>query len=295
MKLSKIDPLFQFLGAGALLLALATLVRPFGSDENTIRVDRATLEQYLVSGGGEEFAALAKSENGAVALDALTSSQRDELVRKYVEEQALYLEARAWGLDQDDLVIRRRLGQSLRFALRPEPPANPGDEVLLEFYAAHLDNYRLPAETSFDHIFYSTELRGQAAAEAAARLATQTPIRDWRATGDRFAYQRSYVGAGPAVIESQLGPDFAGTLAALPVDPDRWQGPVPSPTGFHVVRIWQRSQAETVGFEDARAAVLDDWQRNEQDIALDQAIATIVSKYDASIDDAVLAPGVNRP
>jgi len=279
LKLRQIDPLFQFLGTGALLVALSAVVRPFGSGEDSIRVDRAALEQYIASGGGEALAALARSTGGTPDLDALTAAQRRELADKYVEEQALYREARAWGLDESDLVIRRRLGQSMRFALRPAPKADPGDEVLRAFYLGHKGSYRSPAETSFDHIYFSSDVRGSADALNAARRFASSAIGDWRATGDRFAYQRSYVDAPPGMIESQLGKTFVAALARLPVDRSRWQGPVPSATGYHLVRINRRQDAALPPFEAVRAAVLVDWQRQSQDDELDGAVADIVRKY----------------
>ena len=284
MKLREIDPLFQFLGAGALLLVLSLLVRPWGSDEETIRVDRASLEQYLSAGGGEALAGLAKAQSGKVDLDALDAGQRDELVRRYVEEQALYREARAWGLEDNDLVIRRRLGQSLRFALRPAPQDDPGDEVLRAFYDRNRANYRAPAESSFDHVFFSAEKRGESGALASARAGRDGSLANWRAKGDRFAYQRSYTDAGPATVEAQLGEEFAGQLAQLPVAPERWQGPLRSAMGFHLVRLTRRRAAQTAPFEEARAAVLDDWQRQQQNAQLEESVGRIVDRYETQID-----------
>ena len=289
MKLHEIDPTLQFLAAGALLFGLSALFRPLADGEHAIRVDRPVLEQYLASGGGETLATLARSEAGTPDLAALTSGQRRELVRKYVEEQALYLEARSWGLGEGDLVIRRRLGQSLRFALRPGLASDPGDQVVRKFYAAHLKNYRKPAETSFDHVYFSSGIRGSAGAQAAARNAAGSMQADWRALGDRFAYQRSYANAGPAMIEAQMGTEFAEAIARLPVAPGRWQGPVATPTGYHLVRIIRRIDAETTPFEQVRPAVLDDWQRQTQADELDRSISAIVDKYRAHIDDDVLS------
>ncbi len=288
MTLRRIDPLFQFLGIGALLFAAAGLVRPYADDDRTIRVTRADLESYLASGGGESLAPVAKAGGGAPTLDRLNGEQRRALVRSYIEEQALYREARDWGLEDGDLVIRRRLGQSIRFALRPDIPADPGDAVLRNFYAAHADNYRRPVETSFDHVFFSSERRGEAQALADARALQRAGMSDWRASGDRFAYQRSYGDAGPSVIEGQLGESFRKALDRLPVDSARWQGPVASDAGYHLVRVAARSPARTAAFEDARPAVLDDWQRAEQTAQMDRAVDGVIGRYRTAIDPDVL-------
>lgn len=291
VNLRTIDPLFQFLAAGALLVGLSAIIRPLDGSADTIRVDHATLEQYIASGGGEALAPLARNPRGKPDLDALNTSQRRELVRKYVEEQALYLEARSWGLDEGDLVIRRRLGQSMRFALRPVARPDPGDGALRAFHAAHADNYRNPAEISFDHVFFSTASRGESPAMEAARNLAGQPMGDWRAQGDRFPYQRSYVDAGPGIITSQMGAEFAAEMARVPVDPARWQGPVRSSAGVHLVRVHRRRASGIAPFETVRAAVLDDWQRQSQDDELDRAVAKIMAKYRVSGSDAVLTDG----
>lgn len=294
MNLRRIDPLFQFLAIGALLFAAAGLVRPYADDDRTIRVTRADLESYLASGGGESLAPLARAGGGTPTLDRLNEEQRRALVRSYVEEQALYREARDWGLEDGDLVIRRRLGQSIRFALRPEVASDPGDAVLRRFYAAHAGKYRRPVETSFDHVFFSSERRGAAQALADAQAALRAGVSDWRAGGDRFAYQRSYRDAGPSVIEAQLGEGFRKALGQVPVAPERWEGPVASDAGYHLVRVSARSPARTTPFQDARPAVLDDWQRARQNADLERAVESVIGRYRTTVDADVLPEADTR-
>lgn len=288
MKLRRIDPLFQFLGIGALLFALAGLVRPFSNDDRTIRVTRADLESYLAAGGGESLAPVARAGDGTPTLDRLNEEQKRALVRSYVEEEALYREARDWGLEDGDLVIRRRLGQSIRFALRSEVAADPGDAVLRRFYVSHIDHYRTPVETSFEHVFFSSDQRGSTRGLADARAALHAGVDDWRATGDRFAYQRSYSDAGPSVINSQLGESFRKALDQLAVAPESWQGPIVSDSGYHLVRISARSRARTAPFTDARPAVLTDWQRAEQNAELERAVEGVIGRYRTAIDTDLL-------
>ncbi len=293
--LGRLDPLLQFLGVGLLLFLFSLWIRPFGDDEATIRVDRPTLEQYLAAGGGEALSSIARSEDGVPSLDALNADQTRQLVDNYVEEQALYREASSWGLGEGDLVIRRRLGQSLRYALRPELAADPGDDVLREYYRANQANYRSPTEISFDHIFFSIDRRGADAAREDAARAISSSVRDWRAMGDRFPYQRNYVNAGPATIGAQLGDTFADRIATLPVKPETWQGPLRSSTGFHAVRILRRSEAQIAPFEEVRQIVLDDWQRQQQGEGLERAVAQIVRGYDTSIgSDIPIEAGPTR-
>lgn len=286
--LSRIDPLFQFLGAGAVLLLAMGLTQPFGDEQGTIYVEREALEAYLAAGGGEALSTIAKA-GGEVSLENLDPQQRQLLVDRYIEEQALYREAKGWGLDENDIAIRRRLGQTLRFALRPEAAHDPGDDVLRAFYREHTGLYREVPEVSFDHVFFSAEKRGWDDALAAARVAASGRVNDWGAAGDRFFYQRTYVNADPAEIASHLGEDFSKALAELPVEPGNWQGPLRSTSGYHVIRMLRRSEASLPPFAKVRPIVLDDWLRADRDAALERAVGNIVSNYDTRIEDGILA------
>ena len=68
---------------------------------------------------------------------------REELrgmVTEYLKEELLAREARAMGLDEDDLVVRRRLAQKLEFLVQDTSRlAEPTDEELLRLYEANLD------------------------------------------------------------------------------------------------------------------------------------------------------------
>ncbi|WP_239806226.1 peptidyl-prolyl cis-trans isomerase [Croceicoccus hydrothermalis] len=284
-RLSKVDPLLLFLVVGVLIFVIAGIVDPRGSDgEETIVVDRATLERYLAAGGGEALAQVAQRADAPPSLDALSPEQRATLIDRYVEEQALYREAVAWGLDDGDIAIRRRLGQSLRFALRPDIAETPSQDTLRRYFRRHAARYREPETIGFDHVFYDAGRGGEDAALSRARAAGLPPA-DWLAAGERFAYQRSFVGAGPNRIASVMGDDFADRIAQLPTG--EWTGPVRSRLGWHYVRIVRRDAGSDPRYEDVREAVLDDWYRERRAAGMNAATRAVVARYDARIDDDI--------
>ena len=60
-----------------------------------------------------------------------TASEREGLIRDYIREEVYVREAIALGLDQDDMVIRRRLRQKLEFVSEDlTAPAEPTDGQL---------------------------------------------------------------------------------------------------------------------------------------------------------------------
>ena len=122
--------------------------------------------------------ASARQENGAGTVRITTSEvawladtwarqrqrppTREELrglVTEYLKEELLAREARAMGLDEDDLVVRRRLAQKLEFLVQDTSRlAEPTDEDLRRLYDANPDRNSKPRRAvSFTHVFFNRE------------------------------------------------------------------------------------------------------------------------------------------
>ena len=92
-----------------------------------------------------------------------TPEEFDGLIQQYIRETVLYREALTMGLNQHDMVIRRRLAQKLEYlakdlvALTP-----PTDEELLAYFAEHQDRYQQPALYTFTQVFIDPDKRGDA-------------------------------------------------------------------------------------------------------------------------------------
>lgn len=87
------------------------------------------------------------------------------------DDEALYREALALGLDRDDLIIRRLLIEKMRLLLQlGAGRERPSDAILQEFYAGVAEDYRQPARVSLWHVFLSSDRRGDALESDAADL-----------------------------------------------------------------------------------------------------------------------------
>jgi hypothetical protein len=89
-----------------------------------------------------------------------------------VAEDLLAREAKAMGLDKDDTIIRRRLGQKLRLLVEDtERLAEPADGDLRKFYLANLTSFQTGATVSFRQNYFNAERRRDAASDAKVALA----------------------------------------------------------------------------------------------------------------------------
>ena len=180
-----------------------------------------------------------------------TREEWEGLIRARVREEVYYREALALGLDKDDSIIRRRLQQKMEFVSDDiAAQAQPTDAELNAYLQAHPDKFRVEPRVTFRQVYLNPEKHGKSLARDAAQLlATVEPGRrqDRHLGAGRSAHARSRVHALPAGEVARLfGDKFAATLDGLP--PGRWQGPVESAYGVHLVFV-----SERIGRTDARA------------------------------------------
>ncbi|MCB9794758.1 MAG: peptidyl-prolyl cis-trans isomerase [Alphaproteobacteria bacterium] len=189
-------------------------------------------------------------------------------------EEALLAEAKELGLDEGDLIIRRRLLQKMRFLLAGQValPA-PDEDSLRAWHAAHLADYRRPVTLSFEHRFFSTERRGDAARADAA---------DPEAPGDSFPLGARFEQRPLPRLERELGAAFLAQVQALP--PERWSEPLPSTWGWHRVRLLARAEAWDPPFEAVRGQVEADWREAARAEALAAAEAALVREHAVVIE-----------
>ncbi len=199
------------------------------------------------------------------------------LVADYLKEELLAREARELGLDENDTIVRRRLAQKMEFLVQDTARTiEPTEAELRKLYETRAEQFQIPARVSFTQIFFKLEAAAQS---ALAKL----PGRD--IDGDRIMLEREYAGADEQTVTSLFGREFAGKVFTL--EPGQWQGPVGSGYGFHLVLVKEREPAKQRLFEDVRAQVLAEWQREQQTKANEQFFAALFKKYDVVVDDSV--------
>jgi hypothetical protein len=191
-----------------------------------------------------------------------TAGELTGLVEQEIDEEILYREAVALGLDRDDPVIRRRLAVKMDFVTDDLAALTSlTDEQLQAFLAEHPEKFSTEQVTSFAQVFVDRSRRGSGAAAEADRLLARLndPAGpDWRTLGDPLPLPAEYEAATAADVARLFGREFPGKLAALPVG--RWTGPVESGYGLHLVLVRNRAPGRTPPLSEVRDAVANEWQ-----------------------------------
>jgi hypothetical protein len=208
-------PLLHFLAGGAVLFWLvhrAFPATPGGPPTSPIVVTAAdvaqlrtayTRETGLQPTAADEAALIERAveeellfrEAVARGLDRNDRSVRNWLIEQMRvladdadgDEDDLYARARALELDRKDLVVRRILVQKMRLLASRAGEQDVTDDELRAFYAQHEAEYRLPERVSLWQVFFGSQRRGEDAQREAERLLAELRNRptDAAATGRR--------------------------------------------------------------------------------------------------------------
>ncbi|MCY4039987.1 MAG: peptidylprolyl isomerase [Gammaproteobacteria bacterium] len=287
------DPLLHVLLAGGFIYLLYAWTQPTPVDDDHIVVDESALASFIA-----KRAAMADMDAAGARLRAMREDDLDVLIKAFVREQALLREARRLGFDQEDYVMERRLVQRLEFALvsLAHLEARPSEEALRDFYAQHINLYKMPAHITFTHVYLNPRLRGENILEDAHRLLRKlreeaVDFADALRYGDQFLYHRNYVDRRYEDIADHFGADMATALFAGAPSLSTWSRPLTSTHGVHLVLVHALREAMTPPFETLRTTLARDYARERERTALDQAVQRIIDRQRVRIEVAADASG----
>lgn len=279
------EPLLHFLVLGGILFSIFGLTHHSAIDlssSKTITVDKEGLLNFL------QYRSKAfETDYFTQQLDAMSPEERKNLVDQYVEEEMLYREAKALGLEQGDYVIRQRLVQKMRYLIDDltEGGAAPSDAVLKDYLQKHKDIYMLDPSVTFTHVFVDASVHGdRVAKEMAEQLKTELNSRaagfnDAPRFGDRFPFLENYVERTLDYVTSHFGAEFVLQLAKVTPSEKRWSGPLRSMYGYHLVMLTSRTEASLPELDEIRAQVAEDWQRDRTQGARSQGLSRLAGEY----------------
>lgn len=263
------QPLVHFLVLGGLLFALQGT---FGQRAPATTASARSPDELLLA-----------------AARARGYQRSDPIVRKRLARNMRFLhpddrrsdaqladEALELGLDQGDLVVRRRLVQKMMLQAWDEADRRGVDPAELDAMLDRGDWPERPARVRISQVFLSRDRRGAALAEDARRLGASlkgvTPAESDR-FGDPFLHGTHLPDLTVRELDNLFGPGFGEALAAAPTG--AWSGPYASSYGLHWVWVHERTPAQRVSREEARAALLERVRLRHRDEAFHHLLAKL--------------------
>ena len=207
----------------------------------------------------------------------------DRLLENRVEEEVLYREALAMGLDKDDTIVRRRMAQKMKFLAEDVATASdPTDEELRQWFSEHSRLFALPGRISFKQVYFSPDQHGertqQVAETALVELAGQpidSPLTNQ--LGDSIMLQAYFGDRSVETLAQEFGPAFAQEVRKL--TPGSWQGPIESGLGWHLVYIDFLEPGRLPDFSEVEPEVRNAWLSEKKELAYREAYEEMRAKY----------------
>jgi hypothetical protein len=251
------EPLVHFVAIGAVLFAIdawrssdapqeappaaepAAPAPPTGRTPIVVDADRR-----------KRSAALAEQQLGR----APTPAEVDAELERWIDEEVLFREAVARGLERDDPVIHQRIAARMSYVLEqaiiiPEP----SDAELRPYFDKHRERWAVPSRIDFTHVFVA-DRADTARLDGFARVLASGAPPD--GLGDAFPGGRRYRGRKVADLAEAFGDEFVTGLATQPAG--TWQRRT-SRHGLHLVRVDKVETARDADFAAARLDVRKAW------------------------------------
>ena len=267
------EPLVHFLLIGALLFGVyAYTERGRGGVEQSKQIQLSL----------DDLAQLALLFQSQWRRDP-TPDEFARMIETKVQEEVLYREGLAMGLDKDDTIVKRRMAQKMQFLAEDVAAAHePSTAELKTWFEKNSDKFAQPPRVSFRHLYFSPDRRGARAhddaAGALAKLAGQPE--DSKLAGslaDPFMFQEYYRDRAPEFLGKEFGPQFA--LAVAKLSPGSWQGPIESGFGWHLVFVDTLIPGRVPAFEEIEPDVKTAWLAEQKALAWDKAYKDMRAKY----------------
>ena len=231
------EPLLHFLLLGALLFAVDHFLIGQADDPRSIVVGNEVTD---------EAKSLFRQSRGRDP----NAQELEALSRRWIDNEILYREGMALGVDQGDKMIRDRvIFKALMMVETGVKLPAVDDKTLREWFETQRAKYDEPARYDFQEAVLSGDTSEAAVRAFAQALNAGTP-------GDAKAGLRVFKGRPHENLVQSYGPGFAKALEETPVGD--WRA-LPTSDGLRVVRLDAVSSPKPASFEALRDVVLADW------------------------------------
>lgn len=251
------EPLFHFILIGAVLFGVDALIAGQADDPNRIELDAqvdAEAQQAFEAARGRKP----------------NSEELRALRQVWLDNEVLYREGLALGLDKGDKSIRERvIFKALSMVDSNTKRPEYDEKVVREWFEKHRSRYDIPQRFNFQEAVLSGEV-----SEATVR--SFVSALNAGATPDVQAGLRVFTDRPHATIVQSYGEEFAATLENSP--PGEWRA-LQTKTGWRAMRLESTVAAEPADFERLRGIVTQDWTDAVMSEQRSAAVGALAKKY----------------
>jgi hypothetical protein len=251
------EPLTHFVTLGALVFLLDHMLVTRAGDPHTIDVS-ADVNKELVQ-------IFAGSRNRPP-----TSEELKALQKVWLDNEVLYREGLANGLDKGDQMLRDRIiFKSLGMIETAVRVQAPDDDVLKAWFEQHRDKYDEVPRVSFEEAALSAPAEEAEVRAFVKALDAGTP-------SDAKAGLRVFKTRPVSSIDQTYGAGFAKLLQALPLN--SWTA-LQTRDGWRAIRVTELRPGVPADFAKLHATILADWKDANASDQRTAAVRELWKKY----------------
>jgi peptidyl-prolyl cis-trans isomerase C len=263
------QPLLHFLLMGGVIFTLhATIANPDQQTQNIV-VSPAQIQRM-----SELWSKTWGRQPG--------DSELQGLIQEHIKEEVYYREALKLGLDNNDIVIRRRLRQKMEFIVTPESLfESPSEQQLQDYLDSHAEQFSRSATFSYEQIYFGSEQTVELT-QALQQLRRGAEPSEVRQLGQQISLPSGQNDVADWQISKIFGSQFYAALNGLASG--QWDGPIKSGFGLHLVKITHKQQPAAPTLNEVRKDVSGRWADQQRKLTQQQALSAMLENYTVQID-----------
>ena len=240
---------------GLSIIALNTIQPTSGINEDVIIVNNKKLEVFY-------FNNLDPENPYNQDFNILSNKQINQLKKEFIQREVLAREAKRLGLDKIDSIISARLAQLGQQALVGEIIEFENIELseINNFFETNKSQYIEPETISFSHIFFNTKEQAKSQLFKIEKESDAKKLKNLiNSSGIVFPYQKNYSKKPFSFVVGHFGEMGATNLFSLQKDINKWQGPIRSSLGYHLVNVFNKTPMRQMVLDDILSEVKRDY------------------------------------
>ncbi len=223
-----------------------------------------------------------------------TEEELAGLIEERIRDELASREAVKMGLDQNDTYIRRRLRMKMEMLMEDRSMlTDPSEKELSDFLDQNRDSFRRVPRVSFSHVYLNTEKHSGTLEEDIRQLLQQLNEMGNKANpenfGDAIMLPKQYPLSSVNIIARQFGREFTDDIVDL--EAGRWQGPIASSYGLHLVLVHESVPGRDPDLSEVRAAVEREFEAQRRKLIKKEVYQKLKEQYQVEIEQ-VQAAGV---
>lgn len=208
-----------------------------------------------------------------------TESEMEAQIENHIKDEVFYREAVALGLDKSDAAVKRRLRQIMELMLDDYATVVPSEDQLRQYLRDNPDKFRRDPIISFRQIYFTEE--NEAGARTMVNRLRNGETVDLENVGGLALIPNEFVEEDKRGIESVFGTQF--TVGLLELETDRWEGPVRSAYGWHLVYVSERIDGEVPDLNEVWDEVEREWAFERRQELKEEQYRRMREKYDVTV------------